>query len=226
MATSGSTDFTVTRDDIVRDALLLVGAIADEDQPTARQLSDCSRMLNMMVKSWASVVSLWPRKEITHTLTPGTQSYTVGTGLNINTARPLRVLEARRRSTSGTEIPVDVVSMQEYREVPVKSTQGAPVLVAYDPQLANGVLYLWPTGDAINNTLVLIVQRPLEDFDATGDNPDFPQEWHLPLVYGLAVLIGPQYGGVRPDIKALADEYLASISRSDNEFSSFFVSPI
>lgn len=217
MTTSGSTDFTVSRNEIVRDALLLVGAITDGDQPTATQVSDASRMLNMMVKQWATKARLWPKKEITHTLTPGTQSYTVGTGLDIDTPRPLRVLEARRRSTAGTEIPVNVVSRQEYKDLPVKSTPGPPVLVYYDPQINNGVLYVWPIGDTGTPTLVLTVQRPLEDFDAEGDTPDLPQEWYLPAVYTLGVLLSPQYGGVRADLKALADQYLLELFEYDDE---------
>jgi hypothetical protein len=41
---------------------------------------------------------------------------------------------------------------------------------------------------------MLICQRTLEDFDDAANEPDYPQEWFLPLAYGLAVMLAPKYG--------------------------------
>lgn len=227
MATSGSADFNVTRNDIIRDALLMIGAVDSMESAGATEIADAARMLNMLIKHWQRYPSLWTRKDVTHTLTPGTQSYTVGTGLNINTARPLKVEYCRRKNTSATEVEIDVVSRQEYMSLPTKTTQGAPNLVYYDPQRDNGVLYVWPTGDTTNNQLVLTFRRPIEDFDDAGNNPDFPQEWILALVYNLAAKLLPQYPN--PDVaqmvigeaRALLDEML----QHDEESVSFYIKP-
>lgn len=52
MATSGSIDFSVSRDDIITEAMEQMGVLAEGQSPSADQLTSMSRTLNMMVKAW------------------------------------------------------------------------------------------------------------------------------------------------------------------------------
>lgn len=52
MTTSGTFVFTVSRDDIVREAMLNIGKIGATEVPDPTELTDCSRKLNMLVKQW------------------------------------------------------------------------------------------------------------------------------------------------------------------------------
>lgn len=52
MATSGSIDFIVTRDDIITEALELLGVLGEGESPTAAQLTSSARTLNMLIKNW------------------------------------------------------------------------------------------------------------------------------------------------------------------------------
>jgi len=52
MSTSGSIDFSVSRDDIITEALELVGALAEGQSPSSDQITSMSRTLNMLVKAW------------------------------------------------------------------------------------------------------------------------------------------------------------------------------
>ena len=52
MATSGSIDFVVTRDDVITEALELCGVLGEGESPNSDQLSSSSRTLNMLVKTW------------------------------------------------------------------------------------------------------------------------------------------------------------------------------
>lgn len=52
MATSGSIDFSVSRDDIITEALEQMGVLAEGQLPSADQLTSMSRTLNMLVKTW------------------------------------------------------------------------------------------------------------------------------------------------------------------------------
>lgn len=54
MALSGTWSFTVVRDDIIRESMLNVGAIGEAEVPTAQEVTDCARKLNMLVKQWQS----------------------------------------------------------------------------------------------------------------------------------------------------------------------------
>lgn len=52
MATSGSIDFELTRDDLITEALELLGVLPEGASPTAAQLTSCARTLNAMLKAW------------------------------------------------------------------------------------------------------------------------------------------------------------------------------
>jgi hypothetical protein len=146
-----------------------------------------------MVKAWNNKPHMHLKEDVTITLVPGTESYTWGAGGDIASDRPTRVVTARRVNSSGNEVPIDVVSRQEYKDLPTKSSQGATNLVYYDPQLELGTLYAWPTGDTGTPTVICEVQRQVQDFDAVTDNPDFPKEAYLALYLGLAVNIAKPY---------------------------------
>ena len=67
---------------------------------------------------------------------------------------------------------------------------------------------MWPETDNATSYLVLRVLRTLEDFDAASDNPDFPQEWHLPLTYGLAWTVMPKYAVDRDRASRITNGYI------------------
>ena len=52
MPTSGSINLSASRDDIITEALELLGVLAEGDSPTAAQLTSCARTLNYMAKTW------------------------------------------------------------------------------------------------------------------------------------------------------------------------------
>ena len=68
MATSGTYSFTVSRDDIIRTAMLFLGKLDDTEVPTPTETNDLSRILNMIVKQWSgkgdgsASLKTWTRK--------------------------------------------------------------------------------------------------------------------------------------------------------------------
>ena len=52
MAKSGSIDYELTRDDIITEALELLGVLPEGGSPSAAQLTSCARTLNSMLKAW------------------------------------------------------------------------------------------------------------------------------------------------------------------------------
>jgi hypothetical protein len=199
MATSGSTDFSIGRDDIIKYALLSIQAIGQGDTPSSTQVNDASVMLNLIVKAWqADGMPLWALKQTSFPLTAAT-SFTIGVGQTIDTSRPLRVYSAFTRH-SNIDTPITVITRAEYDLLSAKTETGTPTQLYYDPQggaTAYGTIYLWPKPDTdsiANRTCYITYTRPFEDFDASTDTPDFPQEWYLPLTWMLAAYLGPSYG--------------------------------
>jgi hypothetical protein len=214
MATSGSTDYQATRDSLITGALRLVGGVAQGETPTSSQISEAAEALNMMIKAWiADGMPLWAIKKHNFALTSGTNNYTIGTSQTINTPKPLKIIQAfLRNTTSSVDTPMEIVTKQEYWDLGNKSSTGLPIQLMYDPNIMYGTIYLFPTPDSVAQTgyqVHIIYQRPFEDFDASTDTPDFPQEWTEAIKYGLAVRLAGEYGMPVQDRRQLIQEAVA-----------------
>jgi hypothetical protein len=60
MASSGVVTYTVTEEDIIRDALEEIGILAAGDEPVPEDTILCRRKLNMILKQWGSNADLYP----------------------------------------------------------------------------------------------------------------------------------------------------------------------
>jgi len=199
MTTSGSASYNITRDQLITGSLRMIGAVAQGETPTTDQISEAAEALNILVKAWeADGMPQWGITEYAITLVAGTNKYQIGTGKSVNIPKPLKVIQAwNRDNTSSVDIPMRILTKQEYNILGNKTTSGNPIQIHYQPMLDYGDLYVFPTPDttsASNNKVYIVYQRPFEDFLTSGNNPDFPQEWLEALKYGLAARLAPEYG--------------------------------
>lgn len=235
MATSGSVNYNLTRDELVSEALRRLGVLEEGGTATANQLSEFAITLNIMLKHWQTHGSnLWviKRKEIT---TVANQvSYTLGrSAADVTMDRPLEVIRAYRRETAtAIDTELQVYSKAEYLAQGDKDSASTPLAVYYDPQLTNGVLYIWPTADATfvaNNTISIIYRKPFDDMDAGSDDFEFPAEWYEPIVLGLMDRQSFRYGIPPRDRQLLKQEaamaLLEALSWDAEQHTSLFVQP-
>lgn len=227
MPLSGSNDFDQTAATIIKDALLLCSGIEDDETPSDGQYTHALRALNRMCKAWSvKGLKAWCWKEASLPLVASTASYTLGQSGDLAIDRPLEVSNPRK-VISGQETPIRVISRQEYQDQPSKETTGEPIAVYYDPQLTNGVLYVWPA-PAGTYTIKFDYRQYIEDFDGQSNNPYFPQEWLEAIIYGLAYRLCPRYEVTGEDRNVLlmqAKEFLMEAEDSDREQGSLFISP-
>ena len=84
MSTSGTYSFGVTRDDIIRQAMLNIKRLDPDEVPTAAETNDCARVLNMLCKQWmgksdfAPGLKVWTRKRGSILLAATTGAYVIG----------------------------------------------------------------------------------------------------------------------------------------------------
>lgn len=193
-----TTDFTVDRDTIIKGALRLCGVLAQGETPNSTQITEAAEALNLMVKAWqVDGMPLWAIKKISIPLTYNQAIYTIGVGEEVDTAKPLKVIQAYLTDVSGhVDIPMRIITQQEYNILGNKTSTGQPVQLYYQPLNDTGVLSLFPVPDTVSSTnkqVVILYQRPFDDFDSSTDTPDFPQEWHEAIKYGLAVRLAGDY---------------------------------
>jgi hypothetical protein len=84
MALSNTYNFSVVRDDIIREAMLNIGAIGEAEVATAQEVSDCARKLNMLSKQWmgrqdfAPGLKMWTRQRADLFLSSTNNTYYLG----------------------------------------------------------------------------------------------------------------------------------------------------
>lgn len=143
--------------------------------------------------------------------------------------RPLRVTKAQTKDvTSDTDTPMEIITGHEYMDLTVKSQESYPLKLYYDPQIDPGAAYIWPRFANGSRIIEMQFHRPLGDFDGSTDNPDFPQEWHLPLILELACTLAPDYGLGAEQFSILrkqADKWIDMVSQGDNEEGSIHFAP-
>jgi hypothetical protein len=170
-------------------------------------------------------------------LVAGTSSYTIGTGFTIAQTAPLKVLQAWIRTTStNADSSLNLLTKKDYDQYGNKASQGTPSEVYYKPPGPNvpemqGTFTFYPTPDAntaSSTTFVFTGVYPIQDFDASTDNPDFPGYYFLALTWLLAKELAPEYGvplAERGMIAKEAKEHLDKALSFDIEEGSFYIQP-
>lgn len=223
-----TTSFAVTRDDLIKASLRTLGVIGQGDVPTASEVTDIAQALNIMIKSWmVDGLPLWGVTELLVPMVVGKQSYTLGpTGDVVTSYRPLRLVDAFIRTSDNHDTNLQIISRQEYNLQGDKGNGSIPNQVYYDPQLSNGVLYVFPPATDTTRTIHLIIHRPLNDINLSSDGFDFPQEWYQALKWGLAAEIATEFG-VPTDILQVVETKAVAykekmVDWSQEEASTFF----
>jgi hypothetical protein len=204
MATSGTYSFAVTRDDIINAAFRKMQVFGPFDAgPQTVDITNAAFALNVLTKAMANKgTPLWCLQTLQVPMLTGVSQYSLGS------PRPLNIKYAFLRNASGNDVEVEICSRYDYDQLGDKSSTGVVNQLWYDPQIGNtvappgsGIVTVYDVPADSTTTLFLVIQRSLQDFDASTDNPDFPQEAYLMLVYALANELSLDYL-VKADVRA------------------------
>ena len=116
MATSGQYGFYVTRDDIVREALLNLKKIDGIDPIESTLMNDCVRKLNLLVKQWqgradfAPGLKVWTRKVGHLFLRSTVGGYTLNNSAVGWAYDPVQTLTTATLAAAATTVPVQSIS--------------------------------------------------------------------------------------------------------------------
>lgn len=204
MAVSDSTDFSLTAVDLIGEARGLLGINSDEEPLEAVDLDRGLKALNAMLKTWqAKDVMAWTMTDGTLALVQGQVAYTFGDGGAFDfETRVFEITDDMAINRGNTDLPMFQLSREEYKAIPIKTTQGYPTQWFYDRQRDGGTLYVWPAPDATAGTLKFTYRRVIMDLDAGPNNFDLPQEWYEAITYNLAVRLIPSAGvSITPEIQ-------------------------
>ncbi len=222
MATSGVDTYSPNQVTILKSALELIGHIRPGGRPNAEDLDACMEHLNAMLKSWSTLTAgVWLQDDVSITLVDGTASYTTA-------GRYHSIIEAQVRDDDDYDRMLTLIGVQEYQEIPSKTSEGMPNLLYYQRTSTGGIVYTWPVIDDSGYTLEMTVKRQLQDMLTYANTFDLPPEWMEPITYGLAARIGIIYGADPSrmgQIREQAAESLQVAMWSDREEASVFIQP-
>lgn len=189
-----------TVNELITDSLRDLGAIGINEVPSAAESSDALRALNQMLGTWQNeTLMVYSRRQEVFTLPTGQQSYTIGTGGDINTTRPVRIDAAYMRDPNDNDLDIYVCrSFQDYSDIITKNALTTLITaIYYDPTFGAsglGTVYVWPVLNSNTYRLVLWMWTTLSEYASINETINLPPGYERALRTNLAIELGPRYG--------------------------------
>lgn len=195
--------------------LRLLGVAAAEQPISADMAESALDALNAMLDSWSTERLLtWVRPKIPLVLVPGRATYTWGVSTppaDIPREPPVRLemaLLTVEETTPGLEWEVEILDQSEYQAgIWIKQlTSSYPTAIYLEPTQPVAHVHVWPVPDHAYTLQLLpwTAHAPYEHWDHV---LPWPTGYERPIIYNLAVDLGPQYGvEASPTVVRIAEE--------------------
>ena len=185
--------------DILKDAMSLIGVIAGDEVPDTSQYALALRTANVMIDRWASQrLLLRSTTTLTIPLVVGQPSYTIGvSGADVTSPKPIKLYSAFTRDDNNFDTPIEIITQFQYNELSDKTVQGQPVYVAYDPgdtqqTINKGTVFVYYAPFSAD-TLYVECDNYLTEFVNLTDAVSFEPAYYEALIYNLAVRLFRYY---------------------------------
>jgi hypothetical protein len=216
MATSGTTSFDLTIEEIIAESYERCGLYVR----SGYDLKTSRRSLNLLFAEWANRgLNLWTIEQRTKTLTAGTSSYDLDADL-------VDILSAviTEASDSTVDRQIERISRAEYLHISKKSTSASPTQF-YIERSITPKLYVYATPDAADTFKYYALTR-IQDAGSYSGNAEVPFRFLPCLVAGLAYYIAMKKAPDRIQLlkQVYEDEWLRA-SSEDSTRSSIKIVP-
>ena len=177
----------------------LIGVLASGETLSGNEVADGLVILQQMVDEWQNErLDIFTININTFPLTPGTQTYTLGTSGVFNIPRPTRIermsIQSLLNPAQPLELPLEMLSDAGWQAIPVKNISSSlPTLVYDDGAFPLRNLNFWCIPTIAVNTLIYSWQ-PLTTFPDLTTDITFPPGYLKAIRYNLAVDLAPEFG--------------------------------
>lgn len=212
MATSGTTDFNLSIDDLIEEAFERCGM-----RPTSGyHLTSARRSLNLLFLDWANRgLNLWTIEQATYTLTQGTNEISLANDT-------VNVLEAIIRQNSqgiNTDVYIERISREDWLNVPDKTSQARPAQF-YVQRTNTPKVFFYPAADQ-TYTFVYYRIRRIQDAGVYTNTSDVNFRFLPCLTSGLAYQLSLKFAPDRtPALKAIYEEDFLRAAMEDRDTAS------
>lgn len=211
---------TLTGQQVINAALKKLGQIIQGETPNTSESNDALVALNNIIDNWGVQRVMAAASVVTQTaLTANQQSYTVGTGANINLARPAAVESASLLLASGPGSPVKVITAAEWGMIPDRqSSSWAVRFLFYDRGIVGlsggtpiGKIWLSPV--PLGGTLEIITWQPtVVTYASLATSQVLLDGYARALVLATAMEIAPDYTVSPMQMANVQNEYTEAMA--------------
>jgi hypothetical protein len=207
-----------TAQNLISDALRLIGAVESGVSPTTDELNDGLTGLNSMLDSFCNERLLsYQVPQNTFPLVAGTSSYAIGAAQTINIARPQTISSAFIRQGTYDSPPLKLLSREQYDELTDKTVgQSVPTALFFEPSYPFGAVKLWPVPSS-GLTLVFDTWQLFPVY-ALATTVALPPGYERMIKYNIACELAPMFNTqASPDVKQVAGMSKANIKRMNSK---------
>lgn len=206
-----------TAADIIRLSLKDIGVLDENETPSSALMTDSLATLNQMLAMWSlEKAYVYASQTITFNAT-GAQSYTIGSGGVINVSAP-QSIDSATYTVGSYDHKIDNIlsTFEEYLNIPVKSTEGYPDYLYFNPAHPLGTIYVYPVPST--GTITFASGVILPTYAASADNLSLPSGCELVVRLNLSVLLSSMgLGKLMPGTATLAASALRVYKRSNSQ---------
>lgn len=188
------------------------------EEPDATESAQALEALNGLLDAFRNEsLMCYATQDETLTLVNGQISYTIGSGGDLNTNRPVRI-DAAYVIYQTVSYKVTMFTDQQYAGINLKTQAGPyPICLYYAADMDVGHLWPWPICDNDDTELHVITWTPMISFASLTDSYNLPPGWYDALCFHLAIAMCPEYQSpVTPDLMKLATNAKKGIKMVNN----------
>lgn len=201
-----------TAGDLITSAFLKIGV----DAPTANQTASALTSLNNMVSSWGGDLMAPSLTRENFTLTAGDAEYTIGSGGDFDTVRPIRIESAFLRDTDSYDWPLSVMAAKDVNAVTYKATEAKPDGFYFIPEVTLAKIIFECEPD-IAYGFYIESWKNFTEFTDTTTTVTLPNEYKEAIVYNLAISLAEDWDRVvskTVQMRAQETRYLISAANA------------
>lgn len=219
MATSGTFNFSMDIDEVIQEAMEMIGG----EETLGHEPKSARRSINLILQDWQNRgVMLWTANTSAVTLATSVTTFSLASAT-------IDVLEAVH-NRNNTDVQLERISMQEYLKIPNKGQTGRTTQYAVRHERGNPVIHLWPIPENNTDQIKLEIIRYMEDVNKSAfQNADISRRFLPCLTAGLAYHMSMKRPGVELNriqlVKQEYEERLARAMEEDRERVSIFFKP-
>ena len=219
MAVSGTYDFNLDIDEVIQEAMEMIGG----EDTLGHEPASARRSINLMLKDWQNRgVLLWTTSVSSVTVSASTTAY----DLSSSTIDALEVVLNR----DDTDIQLTRISPEEYLLIPNKTQTGRPMQYSIRRGRDNPVMSVWPIPENSTDVLKMEIFSELQDVNKSAiQNADLPKRFLPAMTCGLSYYMSMKRPGVEAGriqmLKANYEEKLGRAMEEDRERVSMYIVP-